>query len=174
MSNPDALHFAVHHVVQDPVCHNLDITLFSSLPAFACGCVLEGVEFRIEFHKHPILGGHKFAKLQDFPHGAEERLVVVDKAFGTLQRPGGHLRPCRIVVILHGDVGGEIAGNTVKILSILLKQSMYSRSMLFPELVVSAKSKANEWIQWNDCTVNQILLQLEAESGISYGAKGRF
>jgi hypothetical protein len=46
--------------------------------------------------------------------------------------------------------------------------------MLFPELVVSAKSKANEWIQWNDCTVNQILLQLEAESGISYGAKGRF
>jgi hypothetical protein len=43
--------------------------------------------------------------------------------------------------------------------------------MPFPELAVSEKSKANEWVQWNDCTVNQILVQLQAESGISYGLR---
>jgi hypothetical protein len=32
MGDPDALHFTIHHVVHDPVCHNVHVTLLACLP----------------------------------------------------------------------------------------------------------------------------------------------
>jgi hypothetical protein len=108
VGDADTLHPAIFiEVVDDPVGHDVDITLLPRL-AGRCRGVLEGMELGVELDEEKVAHRHEVAEFQELFSVLLKCLIVGDELVGAVQRHGRSGRSVGIIEVLDGDVRREV------------------------------------------------------------------